>query len=201
MADIQAKLQALRQAGRIGAELLEVDRQPVSYDCPIDDTGLQFEEDDRYWSSFEALKQTMDSFGDIEVNTDFRDEPTPFMGLIARNEIQGERFAQIHVDYDAKGGARLVIEYQIDGGWHTMTDHEFEELDSVEIGRLVARAELAILVNEIGSATETLDYWITEEAAYSSTAKYSQSRWSGARNVSRQSVNQNVQSVKERLMV
>lgn len=198
MTDIQAKLKSLRQGGRIGAELLGVERRPVTYDCPRDDDGLQFEEDERYWSSFKELKRTMESFGDIEVKTDYRDEPTPFMSLIARKDLEGEKFAQINVDYDAKGEARLVIEYQIDGGWHTLTDHEFRELDCVEIGRLVARAELAILVNEIGSATETLDYWITEESGYYSKAKYTQSRWSSARNVSRQSVNQNVQSVKER---
>ena len=200
MGDTRPKLKILRQAGRVGAELLEIDRPPVAYNCPSDDNGLRFEEDEGYWDAFSKMKQKLEQFYEVEVKTDYRDEPTPFLGLIATQNVAGDEFLHINVDYDAIGGSRLVIEYRIDGGWHTMTDHEFEEIDSVEIGRLVARAELAILANELESSTEALDYWITEESAYSK-AKYSQSRWAKARKVSRQTVNQRVQSVKERLSI
>jgi hypothetical protein len=131
----------------------------------------------------------LESFGEVEVKTDYRDEPSPFVSLIARRTMDGDTFAQVHLDYAASGTCHLSIEYQIKEGWHTMLDHDFPELDSMEIGRLLARAELAILANELESGTEALDYWITEVSAHHSESRYSQSDWARVRNVSRQTVN------------
>lgn len=200
MPHTEAKLEALRSAGSIATNLLDMDFPPVAFGCPSDEDGLQFEEDERYWTAVQETKQRMESFGEVEVKTDYRDEPSPFVSLIARRMMDGNTFAQIHLDYAASGDCHLSIEYQIKEGWHIMLDHDFPELDSMEIGRLLARAELAILANELESGTEALDYWVTEVSAHHSESRYSQSDWARVRNVSRQTVNQRVQAVKQRLV-
>jgi hypothetical protein len=63
-------------------------------------------------------------------------------------------------------------------------------LDHIQLGREVARAELALIVNNTESAAETLDYWQTE-MEYTG---WNQKSWADVRGVGRQTVNDRVRS-------
>ena len=199
MTDALAKIGVIQEVGETTLDLLEIGFPPAGYDCPVDDDGAPIlKEDERYWSSLEEMQSQLESFGPVEVSDELFSASEPFLNLKATRTIDGDLFCNFHVSYDAAGGGVIVVEFRMNDSWHTVIDHSPEDITRLDVGRFVARAELSILANELESPTETLDYWIVDGSNYHDS-RFSQSRWADIRNVSRQTVNDRVQSARKKL--
>lgn len=198
MVDTRRMVETAREAGNLAIEILEIGFEPASYNCPEDEEGDPLlDEDPRYWQNFTEMKETLQSFGEVEVEDQYLKQDHS-MGLRATKEIDGEEFSHFYVGYGADGGNVIVVEFKMDGGWYTVIDHHSPDLSPVQVGRYVARAELTILANRLGSSTETLDYWMVEASDYHDS-KTTQSLWAKHRGVSKQAVSDNVNSAKRTL--
>ncbi|WP_424016235.1 hypothetical protein ACOZ4N_00260 (plasmid) [Halorientalis pallida] len=199
MTDVLEKVEVIQQAGEITLDLLEIGFPPAGYGCPEDENGTPIlEEDERYWSAFKEIESRLETFGSVEFTDEFLTPDNPFLSLTARKSLGGGVFCQYNINYGADGVGTIVVEYRMNEGWHTAIDHHPSELHPVDVGRYVARAELSLLANELESPTETLDYWVVEGSDYHDS-EFSQSRWAKVRNVSRQTVNDRVQSARGKL--
>lgn len=196
MIDVEGKLEMVREAGRLGINLLECDTPPVSrYTPDAPDGGPAFTEDERYWDAFSDIHGLIDAFaqGDPEVK-EWRDQPVPFRSIHADRTISGVEFAQVDINYAADGDYLINLEFQIDDGWATSINAKAENLTKLDIGRRIAGVEIAVLAHELGSPAETLDYWMTNEL-YGGK----QARWAEVRQASRQTVSDRVRSARTKL--
>jgi len=122
-------------------------------------------------------------------------ENEPRDSMLVQNE-----FINFSVDVYAGGDVSYIAEYAIDEASETwgMLYEGFRDLESynqITVGREVARAELAIIVNTTKSAADTLDYWQTELEPIG----WNQKGWADIRGVSRQTVNDRVRSAVDSL--
>lgn len=118
-----------------------------------------------------------------------------FDTLDVRNESMTFR-----VDVYASGEVEYITEYTVDEEANLSAmlyegSLDADGLDHIRLGREVARAELALIINTTNSAAETLDYW-QSEMGYTG---WSQKAWADARGVGRQTVNDRVRSAAESL--
>lgn len=194
-----SKIDVFQEVGEITIRLLETRFPPAGYGCPEAENGAPIlEEDERYWSALKEMESILKSFGPVEISDEFFSPAEPFLALKATKSIDDNHFCNFHVNYGADGDSVIVVEFRMNDGWHTIIDHHQDDLTPLNVGRFVARAELSVLANELESATETLDYWIVDASEYHDS-KFSQSRWASIRNVSRQTVNDRVQSARNKL--
>lgn len=201
MTDTGERLEAVRAAGQCGLDLLEYETPPVSRYTPDADDGKPvLEEDDRYWSSWTAIRDRIDDFAsrsfheaDVEVSEE-RDEDIPTMSAVGYHYIDEEPFASVGVIYWADGDVLLNIGFRIEGGWNASINARRDNLTALDVGRKIGAAELAVLANELQSPAETLDYWMTD-TLYAG----SQSAWAADRQASRQTVSDRVRSAREKL--
>jgi len=117
-------------------------------------------------------------------------EEEPRDSMFVQNE-----FLNFSVDIYAGGDVAYISEYAIDAtsdSWGVLYEgfRDVDSYDQITLGREVARAELAIIVNTTKSAADTLDYWQTELEP----TGWNQKGWADIRGVSRQTVNDRVRS-------
>jgi len=98
------------------------------------------------------------------------------------------------------GDVAFISEYAIDqeaNSWGMLYEGfpDTDDFHQITLGREVARAELAIIINTTTSAAETLDYWQTEFDHFG----WNQKRWADIRGVSRQTVNDRVRGATKSL--
>lgn len=210
MVDVNHQLEIVREMGNIVVELLEVGFAPASYGCPENDDGDPLlEEDDRFWDNLLELQQVLQQFGDVEIGNEYR-EHTPSRTLNLERVTDTEDTARVHVHYWAKGGAYIGGDINTsEGNSIDIFDQTHDRLSPAAVGRLVARAELMILILALGSSAETLDYWMVEMALYRGSdyeqsemtgiKKVTQSKWADIRGVSRQAVSKQITSAKRKL--
>lgn len=195
MADVRLKLRAVREAGDVMLQLLDIDTPPVSFYCTTEEDGTPIlEDDERYWNAWKRIRNAVGEYGQVEV-TDWREEVEELsVQAAARRYFDAREFAHIYADYSADGTLVITTEFQIHDGWGTFISERAEELKPLDVGRRIASIELAVLAHELNSPAETLDYWMTTEQY-----TYSQAIWAKVRNVSRQTVNDRVQSARSKL--
>lgn len=195
MADTTAKLNIIREAGDIATQLLHLGYPTPSPDCPTDEDGNPLlKEDDQFWSHMEQIETILRRFGDVE-----RDyNPSKGVVLEVDRMVDGELFCKFFVLPGLKDTGAMTVQFVLNNDWHTAIDHWYPDLKQVDIGRYIAKAELSILAGELGSNAETLDYWMAECVDYHDE-QWDQSKWAKARNVSRQSVSQNVRDAKQKI--
>lgn len=99
----------------------------------------------------------------------------------------------------ADGDMNLLAGYPPAGSdsWDVMFEGRLSEStpDPIELGRMVASAELGHIASETKSCAETLDYWQTESAPM----PFSQVLWGDVRGVGRQTVNDRVRNAADAL--
>lgn len=199
MGDITQKIDVVQDIGKATVDLLEIGFPPASYSCPVDEMGPDaLKQDDRYGEALDKMVNRLSEFGEVEVDDEFFTESEPHLDLRATRYIDQEEFSILNIGYSADGTGVIVGEFLIDGGWYTAVDHHPAELDTLDVGRYIARAELALLAHELESPADTLDYWVTEGSDYHDS-EYSQSSWAKIRNVSRQAVSDRVRSAEDKL--
>jgi hypothetical protein len=129
--------------------------------------------------------------GDCATLTD--DEPHDNMSVT--NES-----INFNIDMYAYGDVHFIAEYAIDTEsttWEMLYEGfpDADGLDQINLGREVARAELAIIISNTKSAADTIDYWQTKL----DPTGWNQKSWGDIRGVSRQTVNDRVRSAVDSL--
>ena len=210
MDSVQRQLKAIREIGEITVELFDVGSVPASFGCPADEEGhLILEEDDRYREKLEEMISVLRGYATPQItNPQTGTEAEPWEAAraitVEKNIAENVR-SKIDVEYRANG--LCVIEGSIinDGSERQVIDtflnHGEEGIDNsspVDIGRLVARAELIFLTEHLGSSADTIDYWMMEESP-GGLSKMTQSDWAKIRGVSRQAINGRISSAKQKL--
>jgi len=196
MTDTEKKTKAVRDAGQIAIQLLQVDRTPVGFYCETTDSGSPvMESDDRFMETWQEITSIVSEYGDIETETLEDDGEKPGKSVQSHRTVEEEEFAIVDVVYVADGGLTITLEFQAGEGWGTYISEHAKDLTVLDVGRRIAGIELAVLANELESPAETLDYWMTTEQ-YSS-----QSIWADVRQASRQTVSDRVRSARKKLEV
>lgn len=144
----------------------------------------------QWWKGWCEVRKIIDEEFEYDVEggncaTLTEDEPNDSMEI--RNE-----FINFGITVYTSGEVYYAAEYVIDiesNTWGMLYEGSgYGGINKIELGRKVARAELAIIANTTASAAETIDYWQTELDADT----WSQKRWADVRGVNRQSVNDRV---------
>lgn len=198
MIDSVDKINILQDAGDIATQLLHTGFPTPSPDCPSDEEGHPIlEGDDRYWNYIDQIEVCLSRFGEVERHENMRGINAGATLAASRNVGDGWT-CSLRAMPGLHGNGAITLEYMLNNSWQTAIDHSYSELTMVDIGRYIAKAELSILANELGSNAETLDYWMVEEADYRDP-EWDQSRWAEVRGVSRQTVNQRVRDARQKL--
>lgn len=207
MVHADRRLAAVRDAGRVVIEVLDIGFRPARDKSAHEENGL--EEDPRYGPCLEALRSVMDEFAAVEVN-EYPETPSARQ-LVAERRFKDELLCILSVLYRSEGTGQVLVGVETANGViHPIHGEDFE-LSPLQVGRYVAQAELAILVAELGSSAETLDYWIKKEQnltydrgngeyIYDSDSKSPlASSWHTARGITKQAVNNNANSASNKL--
>ncbi len=198
MVDTDEWLEITRDMGDVVVDLLSLNFASVSHDCPIENGPDALREDPRYGATLDEIEPILDQFGEVTLHDDPWMEDHPQLNIRVDRFTDGERVAALHMPYQADGAVTFIGELYFDEGIMTLVDHMIDDIAKADVGRYVARAELAILSNELGSTAEALDYWAVEESGYRDS-EYYQSEWAKARGVSRQAVSNNLSSSRGKL--
>lgn len=207
MVHTDRRLAAVRDAGEAVIEVLDIGFRPAKDNNAHEGNGL--EEDPRYGPCLEALRSAMNEFASVEVN-DYPEAPST-RDLIAERRFKNELLCTLRVLYRSEGTGQVLVEVETANGViHPIQGEDFE-LSPLQVGRYVAQAELGILVAELGSCAEALDYWIKNEKnltydrkeggyMYESDSKSPlASSWHTTRGVTKQAVSNNVNSASKSL--
>lgn len=207
MVHTDRRLAAVRDAGEAVIEVLDIGFRPAKDNNAHEENGL--EEDPRYGPCLEALRSVMNEFASVEVN-DYPEAPST-RDLIAERRFKNELLCTLRVLYRSEGTGQVLVEVETANGViHPIQGEDFE-LSPLQVGRYVAQAELAILVAELGSCAEALDYWIKNEKnltydrkeggyMYESDSKSPLAlSWHTTRGVTKQAVSNNVNSASNSL--
>lgn len=151
-----------------------------------------------WWNAWCEIREIVDEAFEADVEggnsaTLTKDEQRDTMTV--RNE-----FINFSIDVYAGGDLSYITEYAIDldsNLWGMLYEGfvDLDGLDQIQLGREVARAELAIIINTTKSAAETVDYWQTKL----DPTRWNQKNWADIRGVSRQTVNDRVRSATDSL--
>lgn len=152
----------------------------------------------KWWDAWCEIQQIInESFeGDVEGgNSATLDEDEQYDNMSVRNE-----FMNFSIDVYAGGDVYYIAEYAVDiesDIWGMLYEgfSDVDGLNQIQLGREVARAELAIIINTTKSAAETVDYWQTEI----DITGWNQKRWADTRGVGRQTVNDRVRGAVDSL--
>ncbi|KAB1196905.1 MULTISPECIES: hypothetical protein [Haloferax] len=192
------RLAAVREAGEVVIEVLDIGFRPTLPD--FESKNLSLEDDPRYGPCLEAHKRILEEYGDLEVKS-YPDAPHT-RTLHATRKFNDERLCEIAVAYNASGTGQVFMIVETANDSIVPIHGDDYELERLQIGRSVAQAELAILVAELGSPAEALDYWAVNEMA-PSRERYDRSppsaQWHTIRGVTRQAVSNNVNSARRAL--
>lgn len=197
MVDPRIRLNAIREAGEVALEVLDIGFRPA--DNENGQGSAILEEDPKYGPCLEALKNAMGGFGPVDV-AEFPEAPSVRRLASDRTEDE-ETFCEVVVLYRADGTGSISVRVNTaTGNIFPVHGDEFE-LSPLQIGRNIAQAELAILVAELGSCAEALDYWVTEEIDYQHRKDDSapSEAWHNSRGVTRQAISNNVNSARRKL--
>ena len=209
MPAIERQFEAVREIGEIALAMMEIGTTPASFDCPLDDDGLPIlEDDDGYWQNLKEFENILQDYGDPEItDSEYGSEVDPFASgrVITVDRVCDDNLVwRIEVLYYAYGGVAITAPVIVNDDEKVVLEPYLDpaeegayELTQVDIGRMVARAELVILAQHLGSCAEILDYWMTNEL--SPALRINQKEWGSLRGVSRQAVNENVNAAKAKL--
>lgn len=153
---------------------------------------------DEWWDAWCEIREIIDEAFEDDVeggDSATLDEDEQFDTMDVRND-----FMTFRIDVYASGEVEYITEYTVDeeaNVWGMLYEGflDADGLDHIQLGREVARAELALIINTTKSAAETLDYW-QSEMGYTG---WNQKRWADARGVGRQTVNDRVRSAVDSL--
>lgn len=207
MVHADRRLAAVRDAGKAVIEILNIGFRPAKNNGPHEEQEL--EEDPRYGPCLEALRSVMSEFDSVEVN-EYPEAPSTRQ-FIAERRFKGELLCSLAILYRAEGTGQVLVGVETANGTIHPVQGEDIELSPLQVGRYVAQAELAILVAELGSCAETLDYWIKKdqnltydqeegEYTYGPDSKSPLSlSWHTTRGVTKQAVSNNANSASNSL--
>ncbi|MFP8954925.1 hypothetical protein ACLI4Z_18495 [Natrialbaceae archaeon A-arb3/5] len=209
MPALERQFDAVREIGEIVIALMEIGTTPASFDCPRGDDGrLILEEDEEYWQNLKEFEGVLQEYGDPRITvSEYGEEDDPFASgrvITVNRAFDGDLIWQIEVIYHAYGGVNITARIIVDDVEKVVLKPYLDpgeegtyEMKPVDIGRMVARAELVLLAKHLGSSAEILDYWMTDEL--SPALRLTQEEWGSIRGVSRQAVNENVNTAKSKL--
>lgn len=209
MPAIRGQFEAVREIGGVVLELMDVGSTPASYDCPQTADGrLRLEEDEGYWQTFTEMRTVLEGYGDPEItDPDVPEEESILQTarVIEVGRAIDENVAwTIEVVYYAHGMTAIKARVVVDGverlvlePYLNPSEEGAYELTPVDVGRMVARAEVVLLAAHLGSSAETLDYWMID--GLSPGLRLTQEAWGDVRGVSRQAVNENVAAARTKL--
>lgn len=209
MPAIKRQFEAVREIGDLVLTLMEIGTTPASLDCPRDDDGqLLLEEDEGYWQNLVEIKDVFEEYGSPEVSdpdVGGPDDPFSSARVIEVERVLSDDLAwRMEVLYYAYGEVNISASVIVDdvekvvlAPYLNPGEEGAYELAPVDIGRMVARAELVLLADFLGSSAEILDYWMIEEL--SPGLRLTQEEWGTIRGVSRQAVNENVNAARTKL--
>lgn len=151
-----------------------------------------------WWDAWCEIREIIDEAFEFDVkggNSATLTENEPHDGMTVTSE-----FINFSIEIYAGGDVYYITEYAIDKESNTwgMLHEGFPDLnglDQIKLGREVARAELAIIINTTRSAAETVDYWQTKL----DPTGWNQKSWADIRGVSRQTVNDRVRNAVDSL--
>lgn len=204
MVHADRRLAAVRDAGEALIEALNIGFRPAKEENAHDEQKL--EKDPRYGPCLEALRSVMNEFASVEVQ-----EASSARELIAERRFKNELLCSLSVLYRSEGTGQVLVSVETANGVIYPIEGEDFELSPLQVGRYVAQAELAILVAELGSCAEALDYWIDKEQNLTYNRKKggymyeSDSRsplapaWHTTRGVTKQAVSKNANSASNSL--
>lgn len=197
MVDPWTRLGAIREAGEVALEALDIGFRPAANEYDPGDTLL--EEDPKYGPCLEALKNALDGFAPVDV-AEFPEAPS-VRRLASYRTADEETFCGLVVLYRADGTGSILVSVKTATGEIFPIHGEEFELSPLQVGRNIAQAELAILVAELGSCAEALDYWVTDEVNYQHRKDDSapSEAWHKSRGVTRQAISNNVNSARKKL--
>lgn len=151
----------------------------------------------KWWDAWCEIREIIEGTfeGDVEANSATLDEDEQYDNMSVRNE-----FMNFSIDVYASGDVYYVAEYAVDiesNVWGMLYEgfSDVDGLNQIQLGREVARAELAIIINTTESAAETVDYWQTKI----DITGWNQKAWADVRGVGRQTVNDRVRSAVDSL--
>lgn len=207
MVHVDRRLAAVRDAGEAVIDVLDIGFRPARVTDAHEEQELR--EDSRYGPCLKALRSAMTEFGSVELNQHQGDPPT--ITLTAERYFKDELLCSLFVLYRSDGTGQVHLSAETANDTiHPIEGGEFE-LAPLQVGRYVAQAELAILVAELGSCAEALDYWIVEEQPLSYDRKEGRyvhdsdstsplaSDWHTTRGVTKQAVRKNALSASNKL--
>lgn len=145
-----------------------------------------------WWDAWCEIREIIDEAFEDDVegsNSATLEEGKQYDNMSVKNE-----FMNFSIDV-YPGGVEYIAEYAVDiesNVWGMLYEgfSDVDGLNQIQLGREVARAELAIIINTTKSAAETVDYWQTEI----DNTGWNQKSWADARGVGRQTVNDRVRS-------
>lgn len=229
MVHADRRLAAVRDAGEAVIEVLDIGFRPAR---DTDARGEQeLREDPRYGPCLEAVRSAVDEFDSVEMNhyrdgsstralslgpigivlPDASDDGPSTSVLTAERRFKDESLCTLSVLYRSDGRGQVIVTVETANGTIYPIEGEDFELSPLQVGRYVAQAELAILVAELGSCAEALDYSIVEEQPLTYNRKEGNyefksdstsplaSDWHTTRGVTKQAVNKNAKSASNKL--
>lgn len=209
MVAINRQFEAVREIGEIVLTMMEIGSTPASFDCPKGDDGRPLlEEDEGYWQNLEEFESVLQDYGDPEITDSglgTKEDPFASGRIIEVERVFSEDFVwRLEILYYAYGEVNISASVIVDSVEKVVLEPYLNpgeegayELTPVDVGRMVARAELVLLADQLGSSAEILDYWMIEEL--SPGLRLTQEKWGATRGVSRQAVNENVNAARAKL--
>lgn len=217
MVHADRRLAAVRDAGKAVVEVLDIGFRSAKYERKDETPSEQLEEDPRYGPCLEAIRSSMSEFASVEIR-EFPEAPDARVLEANRTfmPVDDEKFDEeplctLTILYRSDGtGSVILVAHTANGTIYPIDADDFE-LSTLQIGRYIAQAELAILVAELSSCAEALDYWIrykknltynTREGRYefdSASNSPLASSWHTTRGVTRQAVSNNTSSAESKL--
>jgi hypothetical protein len=207
MVHADRRLAAVRDAGEVITEVLYIGFRPAKNKPEYDEQGL--EEDPRYGPCLEALRTAMSEFASVEVK-EFSEAPSA-RRLSAERWFNEELLCRLEVLYRSEGTGQVNLKVETENGYLEPIIKEDFELSLLQVGRYIAQAELAILVGELGSCAEALDYWIKKDQNLTYDRRnetYTRdpdskspfaSSWHNTRGVTKQAISNNASSASKSL--
>jgi len=188
---------AVRQLARAVNQLKsvtvpELDRSDEMVVKEDGDDWYDVEQDEDWWSAwceaYDIVETTMGTADVGQTNIRPKVEKHRQYDEIAAKTDYTSLVVQVYADGDMK----ILAEYDRgdSASWDVMFEGRLSQNtpDPIELGRMVASAELGHIAFETESCAETLDYWQTE----STPKPFSQRQWGDVRGVGRQTVNDRV---------
>lgn len=157
MVHTDRRLAAVRDAGEAVIEVLDIGFREAKFN----DAGGELEEDPRYGPCLEALRSALSEFDTVDISKYPEDPSVRYLN--AERRFNDELLCSIGIIYRSEGSGQILLQVETANGTEDLVNSEGYELSSLQIGRYVAQAELAILVADLGSCAKAIDYWMKKE--------------------------------------